>query len=269
MLISVVIPTCNRNDLLSKCLDVLAPDVQKTAFEYEIIVTDDSKDGAAQLLITQHYSWAKWVEGPRRGPASNRNNGARNAKGEWIVFIDDDCVPDTDMLLSYADAIANNSDVEVIEGVIYSDEVIPLLYTAPVNLTGGYLWSCNFGIKAKAFFDIGCFDENYKYPNLEDNDLHKRLQQAGYKILFGSKVKVYHPIRPVASPKKYAMYHESWLYYHKKFNDEKTVRDLLLTIARNRVRTIMRSPKSFASVKALFLMIEELFFTWRNSKKWS
>ena len=44
MFLSVIIPTCNRNDLLRKCLNNLIPDFQSIdSSKYEIIVTDDSK----------------------------------------------------------------------------------------------------------------------------------------------------------------------------------------------------------------------------------
>src|SRR5665213_3286620 len=104
MKFSVIIPTCNRNDLLRKCLDLLAPSNQ-TIDNYEIIVTDDSKDGIAKDLIKQDYPWVCWVEGPKRGPAANRNNGAKTANGDWLVFIDDDCLPDKNVLNCYKNGI--------------------------------------------------------------------------------------------------------------------------------------------------------------------
>ena len=46
-MISVIIPTYNRNDLLTKCLEGLQPSVQiMPDVECEFIVTDDSKDTA-------------------------------------------------------------------------------------------------------------------------------------------------------------------------------------------------------------------------------
>jgi GT2 family glycosyltransferase len=166
MHISIIIPTCNRNDLLSVCLDSFKPGVQQVdGLEYEIIVTDDSVNNIAQGLIKEKYSGVKWVKGPKRGPAANRNNGAKVAKGEWLIFLDDDCIPDKDILSSYYDLVKNNNKVTVIEGLIYSDENTSPLFIAPVNLTGGHLWSCNFGIRRDIFENINGFDENYKYPN--------------------------------------------------------------------------------------------------------
>jgi len=94
LLISVIIPTCHRNEDLSLCLDALRPDNQKSLFNpYEVIVNDDGSKSTAEELIRAKYAWARWVAGPRRGPAANRNAGARNARGAWVLFLDDDCIP--------------------------------------------------------------------------------------------------------------------------------------------------------------------------------
>ena len=95
---SIVIPTCNRNDLLSKCLDMVNDGLLLLDKEVEIIVSDDGKDDNAKNLIEKNYPFARWVEGPKRGPAANRNNGVKNSKGEWLVFVDDDNVLKADYL---------------------------------------------------------------------------------------------------------------------------------------------------------------------------
>src|SRR5438552_17841427 len=103
MLISVIIPTCHRNDLLVRCLDGLAPGKQDLLPEhYEVIVSDDGSRSTAEKLIAGTYPWARWVTGPRRGPAANRNHGAKHARGEWLAFVDDDCLPDKGWLEAIA-----------------------------------------------------------------------------------------------------------------------------------------------------------------------
>ena len=269
MLISVIIPTYNRNDFLANCLDNLNPSNQSLSIaDYEVIVTDDSNENIAKEFIEKQYPWVKWVSGPKKGPASNRNNGAKFAKNDWLLFLDDDCLPDDDILLNYKKMAVRDSKIAVMEGLIYSDTDIKPLFTAPVNMTGGHLWSCNFAIKKAVFEKINGFDENYKYANLEDNDLNKRLIIAGVLIIFNKDAKVYHPPRPVASPQKLARNHESWLYYHNKFGNKKTMVDLLKTIILTRLRSIHHSPKSFASVKVLSNLFVEVAYTIAYSRKW-
>ncbi|GAB3925896.1 glycosyltransferase family 2 protein [Mucilaginibacter myungsuensis] len=268
-MLSIIIPTCNRNALLSDCLRQLSPDAQKPdGFEYEVIVTDDSQDEQAKNLLEQSFPWATWSKGPCKGPAANRNNGAKQAKGDWLIFLDDDCVPHSTLLKAYYDIIRTNPKCEVVEGSIYSDKQIKLLYIAPVNVTGGHLWSCNFAIKTSVFKKLDGFDENYKFPNLEDNDLNKRLIRQRSVILFAKDAKVYHAPRPVASPKKLAQRHESWLYFHSKFGEPKTINTLLKTVIRARLNAIYHAPKNLTSLKAFLLLFSELYHTIQYSKQW-
>ena len=110
-LISVVIPTRDRNEQLARCLDRLAPCAQSLSHDqYEVIVSDDSAHAAARELLFDRYPWVRWTGGPRRGPAANRNAGARVARGEWLVFTDDDCLPEFGWLEGLAGAFNPNPD---------------------------------------------------------------------------------------------------------------------------------------------------------------
>ena len=145
MLFSVIIPTYHRNDLLAKCLDCLASNVQTLiSDDHEVIVTDYGSLTTAEEMINHHYSWVKWVAGSHNSPAANRNNGARYAQGEWLVFTDDDCLPDPQWLEAYTKNMTNGMNYLVLEGRTYVDRPRKsLAETSPVNETGGYLWSCN------------------------------------------------------------------------------------------------------------------------------
>lgn len=196
-LISVVVPTYHRNDLLAKCLDLLTPGAQSLpAKEYEVIVTDDGSQITAEQMIVESYSWARWVAGPKKGPAANRNNGAKVALGEWLAFLDDDCLPDTKWLKSYAEAIATHSEYPVFEGRVYVDRPKQsLAEVAPIFETGGYLPSGNFLCRKDIFDSLGGFDERFPYAAMEDVDFRKRLLKAGHQFLFIREASVCHPWR--------------------------------------------------------------------------
>lgn len=222
-LLSVIIPTCHRNDLLSLCLNRLAPGQQSLGFEhYEVIVSDDGLDSTAADMIAEKYPWVNWVKGPRRGPAANRNHGARQATGEWLVFTDDDCLPDISWLSAYFDVIKKNDSVKVFEGRTYVDrERRSFKEEAPINEKGGYLWSCNFAINRLTLNDIGGFDEGFPYAAMEDVDLHYRLKKNSINIPFLKEASVCHPWRKVNSPSIKLKRHASVLYYLEKHPDEK------------------------------------------------
>ncbi|MFX6040373.1 glycosyltransferase family A protein, partial [Acinetobacter baumannii] len=70
MYFSVIIPTCNRTELLDTCLSLLQ--LQELAVDYEVIVSDDSNTNSTRLLINNKYPYVIWIQGPQQGPAANR-----------------------------------------------------------------------------------------------------------------------------------------------------------------------------------------------------
>lgn len=214
-LFSVIIPTFHRNDLLAKCLDCLAPGVQTLpAEQYEVIVTDDGSEITAETMLQEQYHWAKWVPGPRKGPAANRNNGASYAQGEWLAFTDDDCLPDPQWLEAYTKATVNEPDCFVFEGRTYVDRPKhSLAETAPTNETGGYLWSCNFAIQKQLFESLRGFDDRFPYAAMEDVDFKLRLTKKNYKFLFIELASVCHPWKLKYSWKKLKQHQQSTFIY--------------------------------------------------------
>jgi len=196
--LSVVIPTYQRNDLLTLCLDKVSPERQSLdASFYEVIVTDDGSKSTAEELIKTKYPWAKWVQGSRKGPAANRNNGARYANGEWLVFTDDDCLPNSDWLMSYYKQIPELPSVRAFEGAIHADKEEELNNTfaeCPINTTGGLFWSANIAVEKKLFHEVGGFDEGYLLAAQEDQQLHLDLLKHT-TVQFLPNCVVIHPVR--------------------------------------------------------------------------
>lgn len=191
---SIVIPTCNRPDLLKKCLDALHPSIQQVGFDYELIVSDDSQDEETKLFIEKEYEWVKWVEGPKKGPAANRNNGVKFSNHEWLIFIDDDCIPNKDIVKQYYQAILVNKTIKAFEGRIYVNEPqTSFLQESPINEKGGYFWSCNICINKELFNELNGFDENFPYAAMEDVDFFYRLKKTTDKYSFTYHAAVEHP----------------------------------------------------------------------------
>ncbi len=196
MKFSVIIPTCHRNDDLARCLERLAPGAQTLEAEnYEVIVTDDGRTSTAERMVREQFPWARWVQGPRRGPAANRNNGARQAGGEWLVFTDDDCLPVPAFLSSYMVATTSSS-VSVLEGKTSPVGIRQRTdMECPANENGGYLWSCNMAVRKDLFEKMEGFDTGFPGPALEDVDFRTRLKKAGHLFVFVPNALVLHPWR--------------------------------------------------------------------------
>ena len=271
LLFSVVIPTYRRNDLLARCLDALAPGVQTLpAGRYEVVLTDDGPEGEnAQSMLAERYPWARWTQGPRRGPAANRNHGARQVQADWIAFTDDDCIPDPGWLQAFADARAAHPDAQVLEGKTVCREPLksPLTHS-PTNEHGGYLWSCNMAIRREWFERLNGFDESYPYPAIEDVDLRERIKEAGQSFPFISGAVVDHPPRPVPPPLRRAQMAESEYVYFRRRGETLEKRRWMKRTALFRLREIWRRPKGVDSLRALVSLLVEMMCLNSLFDKW-
>ena len=223
-MISVIIPTCNRNDLLRKCLDKLFENSYVNKSEsFEVIISDDSKNNIAKSLIETEYRSVKWVEGPKLGPAANRNNGAYHSNGDWLLFIDDDCLPSSYIISEYYKAISAFPEVRAFEGRIFVDEPqTSLLQESPINNQGGKFWSCNICLDKNLFLTLKGFDQHFPFPAMEDVDLFKRIQKLNIKSMFLYEASVLHPWRMNRQLFKATLNRfQSHLYYISKFPEEK------------------------------------------------
>lgn len=210
--VSVVIPTI-RETLLAKVLPVILSQNYPKG-EYEVIVVEDGTESKVKELVESLSSSSDveisyyWKE--RGGPAAARNFGVSKAKGDFIVFIDDDCLPSVDWLKiliqgfsSYSQAAAVGGYMEAPEDLlvknifaqfesyqthqVYKAGSFPILsgFDSPA---GG---SNNLAYKKDIFLDFGGFDESFPLPAGEDADLKKRITDAGHKFLY-LPVKVTH-----------------------------------------------------------------------------
>jgi glycosyltransferase involved in cell wall biosynthesis len=205
MLLSVIIPTYKRNETLGACLKQLAPTIQGVSPDsYEIVVTNDALLNASTDVPNPDLPNLRYNQGPQKGPASNRNSGAKASTGKWLVFLDDDCVPQASFISGYLEAIQQHSGYQVFEGRTLAERPkMRMDEEAPINEEGGYLWSCNFMIQRELFFDIGGFCELYPYACMEDVDFREQLKARNVNFLFIPKASVVHPWRSFAPEEKY------------------------------------------------------------------
>lgn len=204
--VSVIIPTCQRPKELRHCLETLLVQLPPDQ-NVEVLVCDDSADDRTKDLVAAEFPRVKRLPGPRRGPAKNRNAGARAATGDWLIFLDDDCEPRPDFLSAYL-KVMNTMPLDetvALEGATHrigTDE--SLLTEAPHNPNGGCLISCNFAIPRNIFLKSNGFDERFPMAVFEDTEFAARLQVSGGRIVFVRDAAVDHPLRPGAPAEKLA-----------------------------------------------------------------
>ena len=111
--ISVIIPVYNRRDQLAKLL--LSLRYGDSVPDEVIVVDDGSTEDSA--IVAESYGACVVRLDERRGPSNARNQGAKLARGEILMFLDSDTVANKDTVANVYAAFAEHRDVEAIVGV--------------------------------------------------------------------------------------------------------------------------------------------------------
>jgi glycosyltransferase involved in cell wall biosynthesis len=206
MRFSVIVPAYNAATTLPALLASLLLQGFK---DFELILVDDcSRDGTDR--IAESYPCRLLRMSHNRGPARCRNEGARSALGEILVFTDSDCEVAPDWL-ERMDRHFRNENVDAVMGKLVlkpstfvGDSISALGFPAGGSIGFEKMWkvdgegftdslsSCNCGVRKALVWKIGGFDESFPYAGGEDSLFAYHLKQAGAKIRFCPDVIVYH-----------------------------------------------------------------------------
>jgi glycosyltransferase involved in cell wall biosynthesis len=216
---SVIVPTHNRVGSVLRLLDSLSRQ-EMPAGDFEVIVVDDgSTDSTWKALVDLETPYALRILRQRnQGPAVARNAAIREAKGETIVFLDDDVVAAPDLLSRHLDAQAETLGGCVAIGVMAMDEgrrVSPWVdwelrslrrqYDRMLNHeyepTPRQFYTANASAPRRALMDAGLFDPFFRRS--EDIELAHRLMKHGLRFRFLSDAIIHHdPQRPFSAWKR-------------------------------------------------------------------
>jgi len=201
--VSVIIPTCNRPDQLSACLEALA--VQSLGRErFEVIVVDDGGAAPAEPVLAG-FSARLNLRSARQsnaGPAAARNAGSRLARGHWLAFTDDDCAPAPGWLEGFQNAFSRNPDA------LLGGMTVNALYANPYScasqlvqdfvyayynmdpIRARFFASNNIAMPADRFHALGGFNSGFRTS--EDRDLCARWLASSRPMIFTTEALVRH-----------------------------------------------------------------------------
>lgn len=198
--ITVVIPSYQRPELLSRCLRALEDqEFDKSAFDV-IVVSDGPDKYTRQLACSWKYAGlidVSYMALPaKKGPAAARNAGWRASDAPMIAFTDDDTIPDPYWLQSIWHAWKGES------AIVYTGQVIVPLRGRPTD----YEWNtaqlekaefvtANCACTREALERVNGFDESFEAAWREDSDLEFRLLQQQVPIYHLKNAVVLHPVR--------------------------------------------------------------------------
>lgn len=203
-IVSVVIPTYGRAQPLRECLEALSH--QDLVEPWEIVVVDDgSPEPIAPLLKELNRGpFVRIVAQTNSGPAMARNRGVAEARGDYVAFIDDDCLPEPGWLRTLVAGLRENSNAliggKTLNGLAgnffatMNQFILDLVYehfnSDPDS--AAFMASNNLACGRKNYLKLGGFDAIFPRPGGEDREFCDRWRMQGWPLLVHAAARVEH-----------------------------------------------------------------------------
>jgi glycosyltransferase involved in cell wall biosynthesis len=207
MFLSLIIPVFNRPQEIDELLSSL---VLQTNSSFEVIVVEDGSDLQCKDVIDSYSGKLNisYYFKPNSGPGLSRNFGAEKAKGDYLIFLDSDCIIPENYIQSIYNVL-ENSKIDAFGGPDAAHSSFTPIQKA-INYsmtsfftTGGirgskkgmekfHPRSFNMGISRDAFHTLKGFS-NLRFG--EDIDFSIRLFENSYKVILIPEAYVYHKRR--------------------------------------------------------------------------
>jgi glycosyltransferase involved in cell wall biosynthesis len=222
---SIIVPTYNRPDKLNLCLMSLS---KQSILPDEVLIADDGS-GAETLRVIEQFKNSKycrfalkhiWQEDDGFRKPAIINKTVRNATGDYLMFIDGDCIAHKHFIrshLAYSEPGTILGGKRVDLGKRFSERLlrkqqpinkltIELMWDSLINdsrkieeslqiqnpllrnllhrdrIYDDGIWGCNFSIHKELFYAINGCDEDFLDGSIEDNDLGIRVINYGGKV---------------------------------------------------------------------------------------
>jgi glycosyltransferase involved in cell wall biosynthesis len=204
---SVIIPVYNRPQEVEELLESLT---HQTLKNFEVIVVEDGSTSCCDHIVQLYSSrlTIQYLFKPNSGPGPSRNFGYRQARGEYFVVFDSDCII-PEKYFESVEASINKHQWDVWGGPDSAHENFTIVqramgYTMSSFLTTGGIrggkkhvgWfqprSFNMGISKKVFEKTGGFKFD-RYA--EDIEFSIRMKNEGFKVGLIPEAFVYHKRR--------------------------------------------------------------------------
>lgn len=228
-LISVIIPTRNRSNLLAPALESLTRQtLNPDAFEVLVVdngSTDDTKATAQEFTV--RINNFRYLYEPKPGLHSGRHRGMLDAKGDILVFADDDIEALPTWLSSISEAFSDH-DVVMVGG-----NNLPMFLTPPPSwlmkiwqrknrrglkslpalsiiefpssqkeISPFLIWGCNFSIRKEVLLAAGGFHpdgmpkELIRFRGDGETHVSRHIAKTGLKCVFHQGATIYHKVTP-------------------------------------------------------------------------
>ena len=229
-MLTAIICTYNRAKYIGNLLESIAKnDISKA--DYEIVLVDnnctDNTHAICDAFVQAHPDiMFRYVVETEQGLSAARNKGIREAKGDILVYIDDDALVDTDYLRIYAEHFAQNPDTMAAGGPIEPlyETAVPTwmtpytkaLLTGWMNYgdhvrtfpNGRYPGGGNAAYRKEVFEKVGLFNtalgrKGNSLMASEEKDIFDKMHALNMKVLYLPTPVLHHIIPQTKLEKPY------------------------------------------------------------------
>ena len=203
---SIVIPTYQRPEGLRNCLSgIMAIEYERT--EFEVIIVDDGSDADLAEVVQAFrgdLDLRLLYQDSNLGPAAARNHGAEKAKGDYLLFLDDDCIPCRNWLTTFDAHLDGKTNLAI--GGNCTNGLSDSVFSEAQQMMMDYLYQyynrdpehaafCatnNLAVPRQAFLHAGGFDSSFSRAAGEDREFSDRWIRSGAHMKFVTEAPVYH-----------------------------------------------------------------------------
>ena len=180
---SIIIPSYNRAPIINRAIQGV---LDQTFEDFEIVIVDDgSTDNTKEIL--QEYTGdtrIKYIYQTNAGVCAARNTGAKEAKGDYLIFLDSDDTVEESWLEDFYDLAYQNKELLFCSMKIVkpdsSEYFVSALDPYKNGRSKGNSLAGSWAIKKDVFLRVGLFDENMKCG--ENVELRFRLDSEKLSI---------------------------------------------------------------------------------------
>jgi len=226
-MISLIIPTRDRADLLAQTLDSLTLQTLDIT-KFEILVIDNgSSDNTSDVVRRFRKSLANlsYYYEPEPGLHAGRHMGLSASRGEILVFADDDIEALPTWLAAIAEGF-NDPEVAMVGGnnlpmfietppdwlqrlwerpALHGGKALPALSILELPcgiqpISPFYIWGCNFAIRKSVLLAAGGFNpdgmpkEYIRFRGDGETHVSRYVADSGMKSLFHPGATIYHKV---------------------------------------------------------------------------
>ncbi|WPU65840.1 glycosyltransferase [Peredibacter starrii] len=229
---SIIVCTYNRASLLAKTLQRLSVDYENNPSLEVIVVDNNSTDNTE--IIAKHYLKFKYFKETKQGLCHARNLGIENAKGRYILFLDDDAIPnDQYWAQRYIEFFNSNPECYAVGGEVFPNfetqaprwilenqsfkNYLSILEFESTRKISNKEWlvGANIAYRRELFDLVGLFNPNLgrKGHNLLSSDeieIQKKAEKLGLEFYLLKGVSVSHFIHKERLTKRWFIKRNFW-----------------------------------------------------------